>query len=108
MGKDKPIINDYEQERQRLMNLFAESDEVKRAVLEGLVDEAAKCRVELRRLSQKRDDLVARNAPFSATVRMDNLIIKLRASYTNISDKLCRWLAVADSEDWDAGLDDYQ
>ncbi len=108
MAAGKAKTNEYEQERARLATLFTESDEVKLALLDGLIDEAAKCRVELRQLSKKRDDLVERGAPFSTSVQVDNLIVKVRASYTNINEKLCRWLTTKDNENWEEGLEDYE
>jgi len=100
--------NEYEKERARLNAIFAGSDEKAFGVLDGLIDEAAKCRVELRHLSRKRDDLLMQGAPFSVTVQIDNLIVKIRASYTNITDKLCRWLVAKDTEIIDDELDDYE
>ena len=108
MATNKTKMNEYEQERSRLAALFTESDEIKLAVLDGLIDEAAKCRIELRQLSKKRDDLISQGAPFSMSVQIDNLIVKIRASYTNIIDKLCKWLTAKENEDWEEGLEEYE
>ncbi|MHC1772958.1 MAG: hypothetical protein AB9907_14755 [Flexilinea sp.] len=99
---------DYEHERERLEALFAEADETKRELLEGLIDESAKCRVELQRLCSKRDNLVSRGAPWSVTAPIDSMITKIRASYTNISTKLCRLLLEGNDEEIDIGLEGYE
>lgn len=100
--------SEIESERARLAALFSESDETRRAVLDGLIEEAARCRCELRYWAGRRDDLIKRGAPFTVTVRIDNLIVKLRASYTNINEKLCKWLTVEGNDEFDVGLADYE
>lgn len=99
---------EYEKERQRLDALFADADAVRRDVLEGLIDESAKCRVDLQRLCSKRDNLVSRGAPWSVTAPIDSMITKIRASYTNISAKLCRLLLDKTVEEIDIGLEGYE
>ncbi len=108
MRRVSPKKNDIEAERVRLAVLFSESDETRRAVLDGLIDEAARCRCELRYWAGRRDDLIKRGAPFTVTVRVDNLIVKLRASYTNINEKLCKWLTTESNDEFDDGLADYE
>ena len=108
MKRAKTNNSEIEAERARLAALFSESDETRRAVLDGLIEEAARCRLELRHWARKRDDLIKRGAPFAVTVRIDNLIVKLRASYTNINEKLCKWLTVEGNDEFDDGLADYE
>jgi len=106
--KKETMNIEYEKERQRLDALFADADAVRRDVLEGLIDESAKCRVDLQRLCNKRDNLVSRGAPWSVTAPIDSMITKIRASYTNISAKLCRLLLDKNAEEIDIGLEGYE
>lgn len=107
MTRDKLNQKEIDRERARLAGLFAGSDETKREVLDGLIDEAAKCRCELRYWTNRRDGLLERGAPFSVTVPIDNLIVKLRAGYVNINEKLCKWLTAGDDGGFDEELEEY-
>lgn len=107
MAAGKTKQNDVERERERLAALFTNADETRRELLDGMILESARCRCEIDRLVAKREDLIKRNAPFAVTVQIDNLIVKLRASYTNINEKLAKWLTGGNDDDWTDGLEDY-
>lgn len=108
MAAGKANYNNVERERVRLAALFVNSDETRRELLDGMILESARCRCELDRLVAKREDLIKRNAPFAVTVQIDNLIVKLRASYTNINEKLAKWLTGDNDDSFVDGLENYE
>ena len=89
--------------------LFANADEKKIAVLDGLIEEAYDCKCEITELKERIQDMKARNVKFTLVARREKLLIQKRASYTNMMGKLCRELLAVDSDGLDdEGLEDYE
>ena len=100
------------QEYERLQGLFENADQNKLKALDGLIMECARTKIDLDRLNEiaKNTGLVKvhpDHPELQKALPVANEITKVRASYTNIIDKLCRHLATNLDED-DEGLDDYE
>ena len=90
-------------------NLFVGSDEKKTAVLAGLIEEAYDCKMEIRELKEKIEELKEKGAKFAVIAKREKLLIQKRASYTNMMAKLCRELCAVDASGIDdEGLEDYE
>ena len=95
--------------RAEFKELFSNSEDTKRAVLDGLMDEAYDCFTEMQELKEKISDLKERGARFTIIARREKLLIQKRASYTNMVGKLCRELCSVDNpNDYLDDLGDYE
>lgn len=105
-------IDPEEAEYNRLKNLFADCDANMLALLDGMLWEAARLRVELNtlHLEGKKSGLVKMN-PLNPMLQKETAVskalAKTRASYANICSKLAKVLGKKDDDD-DSGLDDYE
>ena len=88
--------------------LFQNSEDTKRAVLDGLMDEAYDCYQEIQDLKEKIRELTEKGARFIVISKREKLLVQKRASYTNMMSKLCRELCVDNSADNLDDLGDYE
>ena len=88
--------------------LFANSEDTKRAVLEGLINEAYDCYQEIQELKDKIRSLTESGAKFVVISKRERLLVQKRASYTNMVAKLCRELCIDNSADNLDDLGDYE
>lgn len=107
-----PIIDPEEAEYNRLKELFADCDASMLALLDGMLWEAARLRVELNtlHLEGKKSGLVKMNPQNPALQKetpVSKVLPKVRANYANICFKLAKVLGKKDDDD-DSGLDDYE
>ena len=83
--------------REEFKALFQNSEDTKRAVLDGLMDEAYDCYQEIQDLKYRIRDLTERGAKFVVISKRERLLVQKRASYTNMMAKLCRELCAIDN-----------
>lgn len=107
-----PMIDPEEAEYNRLKKLFADCDANMLALLDGMLWEAARLRVELDtlHLEAKKSGLVKMNPQNPALQKetpVSKVLPKVRANYANICFKLAKVLGKKDDDD-DSGLDDYE
>ena len=88
--------------------LFQNSEDTKRAVLDGLMDEAFDCYQEIQDLKEKIRELTEKGARFIVISKREKLLVQKRASYTNMMSKLCRELCIDNSADNLDDLGDYE
>lgn len=77
--------------------LFENTDETKRAVLDGLIDEAFDCYMEIQELKEKIGELKDKGVRFAIIAKRERLLVQKRASYTNMMSKICRELCTTDN-----------
>ena len=89
--------------------LFENTNETKRAVLDGLIDEAYDCYMEIQELKEKISELKEKGARFAIIAKREKLLIQKRASYTNMMSKICRELCSIDNpNDYLDDLEEYE
>ena len=89
--------------------LFENTNETKRAVLDGLIDEAYDCYMEIQELKEKISELKEKGARFAIIAKREKLLIQKRASYTNMMSKVCRELCSIDNpNDYLDDLEEYE
>ncbi len=105
-------MDEIKQEYERIRAIFADSDEQQLDLMDGLILEAARTRVDLNKLNaiSKKSGLVKVN-PLNPLLQKElavsKVLPKVRASYTNIMFKLAKALNHDVDED-DLGLSDYE
>ena len=77
--------------------LFDNSEDTKRAVMEGLINEAYDCYQEIQELKDKIRSLTESGAKFVVVSKRERLLVQKRASYTNMMSKICRELCATDN-----------
>ena len=89
--------------------LFENTNETKRAVLDGLIDEAYDCYMEIQELKDKISELKDKGARFAIIAKREKLLIQKRASYTNMMSKICRELcSIENPNDYLDDLEEYE
>ena len=95
-------------ELEHFTKLFANADETRLKVMEGLIEEAFDCKTEIIELKKVIRGMKEKGAKFSAIAKREKLLIQKRASYTNMMSRICKELcSVSDSENFD-DLEDYE
>jgi len=94
--------------RDAFYELFKDADEVKRAVLQGLIEEAFDCKTEITALKAAIADQQKRGVPLKYRAGNEKLLVQKRACYTNMMGKLCKELCSVSTAADDDELEDYE
>lgn len=105
-------MDEIQKEYKRIKAIFKETDKKQLSLLDGLILEAARTRVDLNNLQSvaKKTGLLKINpsSPFmQKELAVSRVLPKVRASYTNMMFKLAKALSNDIDED-DLGLDEYE